>query len=39
MSRKKKSGNKKPTVEKLLLVTATLNLLKVIAEIICKLLE
>ena len=39
MGRKKKSGRKKPSVEKILLATAILNLLKAIAEIIHDLLE
>lgn len=39
MSRKKKNGNKKPTVEKLLLVTAILNLVKALIDLISKLTE
>lgn len=39
MSGKKKSGNKKPTLEKLLLVTAILNLLKSLIDLISRLME
>ena len=40
MSRKKKSGHKKPsTTEKILLVTATLELIEALIEMINKLLE
>lgn len=39
MGGKKKSGRKKSSVEKILLATAILNLLKAIAEIIHDLLE
>jgi hypothetical protein len=39
MSRKKKSGHKKPSLEKILLVTATLELIEALIEMINKLLE
>lgn len=39
MSGKKKSSRKKPTLEKLLLATAILNLIEALIEIIKKLLE
>lgn len=39
MSKGKKSGNKKATVEKVLLVTAILNLIKAVVDMINKLLE
>ena len=39
MGGKKKSGNKKPTLEKLLLVTAILNLLKSLIDLISRLME
>ena len=39
MSGKKKSGYKKPTVEKLLLATAILNLVKALIDLISKLTE
>jgi hypothetical protein len=39
MSKGKKSGNKKAVVEKVLLVTAILNLIKAVVDMINKLLE
>lgn len=39
MGKKKKSGCKKPTVEKLLLATAILNLVKTLIDLISKLTE
>jgi len=39
MSGKKKSGHKKPTLEKLLLATAILNLAKALIDLISKLTE
>jgi len=39
MSREKKSGHKKPTLEKLLLATAALNLIKALIDIISRLIE
>ena len=39
MSGKKKSGHKKPTLEKLLLATAALNLIKALIDIISRLIE
>jgi hypothetical protein len=39
MARKKKNGNQNKTVEILVLITAVLNLIKVLVDIIGKLLE
>lgn len=39
MSGKKKNGDKKPTVDKVLLITAILNLIKALVDLLNKLLE
>lgn len=39
MSGKKKSGSKKPTVEKFLLATAILNFIKAMIDLINRLME
>lgn len=39
MSGKKKSGHKKPTLDKVLLATAVLNLIKALIDLISRLIE